>query len=141
MASFQEIVEKTFSHLCMGKSRLGRKISEINKRVGDNIFEKNKICCTIIRQVRVASCFRKYAIVYLSTTDYIIWRIKVENAKFILWSGSVIWRFFHSRVKHQIWSRLALFKIFSFVIKLGDKRRRRRLHIGCPCYGPFWWNL
>ena len=40
MSSFQEIVGKTFSHLCMGKSRLGRKISEINKRVGDNIFEK-----------------------------------------------------------------------------------------------------
>ena len=48
----------------------------------------------------------------------IVWRIKVENAKLILWSCFFVEKrisnltiFFHSWVKYQIWSRLAWFKV------------------------------
>ena len=69
MEDFSEIDKRVrankkafFSHLYGIKSNFEDKISEINKRVGLNkgvevIFfpKKNKICCSIIRQVRVAT--------------------------------------------------------------------------------------
>ena len=48
------------------------------------IFSKiNKICCTIIRQVRVVVLENMQ--LYICQPP-IVWRIKVENAKLILWS-------------------------------------------------------